>query len=131
VLPTDIAELTGDVLRHRLVLSYEALADGIAPDTIIMAVLRTMPAPEVVTQPHHAPVGAARPIGSGGMHPHAAYLPPRPAAHSAGSDAGAGRAPVSGGGVASESAAADSATAGGAAAGSAAPDEADFPVQLR
>jgi MoxR-like ATPase len=26
VLPTDVAELTGDVLRHRMVLSYEALA---------------------------------------------------------------------------------------------------------
>ena len=35
VLPHDVAELALDVLRHRLVLSYEALADDVDPDTII------------------------------------------------------------------------------------------------
>ena len=32
VVPPDIAELAPDVLRHRLVLSYEALADRVTPD---------------------------------------------------------------------------------------------------
>jgi MoxR-like ATPase len=47
VLPEDVAELALDVLRHRIVLSYEALADDIAADLIITKVLDAVPAPEV------------------------------------------------------------------------------------
>jgi MoxR-like ATPase len=50
VLPQDVAELALDVLRHRLVLSYEALADDVDPDTIITAVLNAVRMPEVVLQ---------------------------------------------------------------------------------
>jgi MoxR-like ATPase len=50
VLPHDLAELVLDVLRHRLVLSYEALADDIDADTIITRVRRAVPAPDVVLQ---------------------------------------------------------------------------------
>ncbi|MBV9593264.1 MAG: MoxR family ATPase [Actinobacteria bacterium] len=50
VLPQDVSELALDVLRHRLVLSYEALADDIDPDTIITGVLKAVRAPEVVLQ---------------------------------------------------------------------------------
>jgi MoxR-like ATPase len=50
VLPQDVAELALEVLRHRLVLSYEALADDIDPDTVITAVLKAVRAPEVVLQ---------------------------------------------------------------------------------
>ncbi len=39
VLPEDVRELALDVLRHRIVLSYEALADDITADTIITKVL--------------------------------------------------------------------------------------------
>ncbi len=35
VLPEDVTDLVPDVLRHRLVLSYEALADGQTPDMLI------------------------------------------------------------------------------------------------
>jgi MoxR-like ATPase len=35
VLPEDVVDLVPDVLRHRLVLSYEALADGLSADTLI------------------------------------------------------------------------------------------------
>jgi MoxR-like ATPase len=31
VLPEDITDLVPDVMRHRLVLSYEALAEGLTP----------------------------------------------------------------------------------------------------
>ena len=34
-LPEDVADLVPDVLRHRLVLSYEALADGITADELM------------------------------------------------------------------------------------------------
>ncbi len=48
VLPDDVGELALDVLRHRVVLSYEALADDITADTIITKVLDAVAAPEVV-----------------------------------------------------------------------------------
>jgi MoxR-like ATPase len=35
VLPEDLTDLVPDVLRHRLVLSYEALTEGLTPDEII------------------------------------------------------------------------------------------------
>ena len=50
VLPHDVRELALDVLRHRIVLSYEALADDVDPDTVIAGVLRAVPVPEVVLQ---------------------------------------------------------------------------------
>jgi len=37
--PEDIQNVAPDVLRHRLVLSFEAEADGVEPDTIIQGVL--------------------------------------------------------------------------------------------
>jgi MoxR-like ATPase len=37
--PEDIQAVAPDVLRHRLVLSFEAEADGIAPDTVIKGIL--------------------------------------------------------------------------------------------
>jgi MoxR-like ATPase len=48
VLPHDVDELALDVLRHRLVLSYEALADDVDADTIVTRVLGAVSAPEVV-----------------------------------------------------------------------------------
>ncbi|CAN5334637.1 MoxR family ATPase [soil metagenome] len=50
VLPHDLAEIVLDVLRHRVVLSYEALADDIDADAIITRVLRAVPAPDVALQ---------------------------------------------------------------------------------
>jgi MoxR-like ATPase len=50
VLPYDVSELAPDVLRHRIVLSYEALADDVSADNIIARVLDAVPEPEVVLQ---------------------------------------------------------------------------------
>jgi MoxR-like ATPase len=50
MLPQDVGELALDVLRHRLVLSYEALADDVVPDDIIARVLQAVRVPEVVLQ---------------------------------------------------------------------------------
>ncbi len=41
----DIRAVAPLALRHRLVLGYEAVADGVAPDTIIAEVLAAHPAP--------------------------------------------------------------------------------------
>ena len=50
VLPYDVRELAADVLRHRVVLSYEALADDVSADDIIARVRDAVPEPEVVLQ---------------------------------------------------------------------------------
>ena len=46
-LPQDLKDLALDVLRHRLVLTYQALAEEIKPDEIIGAVLDAVPAPKI------------------------------------------------------------------------------------
>jgi MoxR-like ATPase len=46
-LPTDIVAIAPDVLRHRLVLSYEALAEDATADDILGTVLSTIPLPKV------------------------------------------------------------------------------------
>ena len=45
-LPEDMTGLVGDVLRHRLVLSYEALAEGFDADTVIQRVMKKIPVPD-------------------------------------------------------------------------------------
>jgi MoxR-like ATPase len=45
-LPEDVADLVPDVLRHRLVLSYTALAEGKTPDAIIQEVMKAAPMPD-------------------------------------------------------------------------------------
>ncbi|NOY14440.1 MAG: MoxR family ATPase [Deltaproteobacteria bacterium] len=45
VLPEDIQQLAFDVLRHRLLLSYEAEAEGITPDRIVSELLARIPVP--------------------------------------------------------------------------------------
>ncbi len=47
VLPEDVESLAHDVLRHRLVLTYEALADEIDADTILDRVVAAVKAPAV------------------------------------------------------------------------------------
>src|SRR3546814_13247659 len=41
VVPQDVIEVIPDVLRHRLVLSYDAMADEVTPDAVIHRVLHT------------------------------------------------------------------------------------------
>jgi MoxR-like ATPase len=44
-LPEDVTDLVPDVLRHRLSLTYEALADGMNADALIDLVLKKVPVP--------------------------------------------------------------------------------------
>jgi MoxR-like ATPase len=46
-MPEDVASLFHDALRHRVVLSYEALAADVRPDQVLDAVLEAIPQPEV------------------------------------------------------------------------------------
>ena len=43
VLPDDVTALAPDVLRHRLLLTYESEADGVTPDELIKALLAATP----------------------------------------------------------------------------------------
>jgi MoxR-like ATPase len=55
VTSDDVRALAKDALRHRLVLSYQALAEGITPDAILDKVLAAVPMPEVsLTRPSMA-----------------------------------------------------------------------------
>ena len=56
-LPEDMTGLVGDVMRHRLVLSYEALADGLNADGIIRQVMQKIPAPDKPLAPHEQGAG--------------------------------------------------------------------------
>ncbi|MEU4239833.1 MoxR family ATPase [Actinoplanes sp. NPDC026619] len=46
VVPDDVTDLAFDVLRHRLVLSYEALSDEVTPDMILSKILANLSIPE-------------------------------------------------------------------------------------
>jgi MoxR-like ATPase len=45
VLPEDMSDLVTDVLRHRIVLSYEALSEGLTPDALVGKIMAKVPAP--------------------------------------------------------------------------------------
>jgi len=46
VLPQELVDMALDVMRHRLVLSYEALSDDITADDILTRVMSALPVPE-------------------------------------------------------------------------------------
>ncbi len=79
-LPQDVTDVAADVLKHRLVLSYDALADGIAAEAITERILAAVPVPQVsprqsaerrditgpIPRPGPVPVGFTGGVG----HPH-------------------------------------------------------------
>jgi len=52
VLPEDVIDITPDVLRHRVVLSNEALSDGTSADELISQILKAIPKPEKMLENH-------------------------------------------------------------------------------
>jgi MoxR-like ATPase len=52
VLPQDVSDLVPDVFRHRLVLTYEALAEGITADQVIRRIMQQIPAPDKPLETH-------------------------------------------------------------------------------
>ncbi|HEY6594940.1 MAG TPA: MoxR family ATPase [Asanoa sp.] len=57
VLPQDVQDIAPDILRHRLVLSYDALADDIPADQIVARVMAAVPMPSVTPRQHANPPG--------------------------------------------------------------------------
>src|SRR5690606_33203095 len=66
-LPQDVQDIAPDVLRHRLVLSYDALADDVPPDHIVGRIMSTIPLPSV------APRQSATPYPPNGAAPAGAW----------------------------------------------------------
>ncbi len=126
VLPQDVLDITVDVLRHRLVLSYDALADGVPADHVVKRILQTVPLPQVTPRqraggfgpsvpggptvpgfggpagpaPQFGPPGVPGPGPQFGPPPVQAPQPPRPqvpAAQVPGAPGGPGAAPAPGG----------------------------------
>jgi MoxR-like ATPase len=58
VLPDDVSDLVPDVLRHRLALSYEALADDLTADAIIERIVAKVPKPDKPMAHPSSPSGA-------------------------------------------------------------------------
>jgi MoxR-like ATPase len=56
VVPQDVADVAHDVMRHRIIPSYEALSDGVTTDDIIARVEKAIPAPAQTLQAHVAAV---------------------------------------------------------------------------
>ncbi|MEY2818223.1 MAG: MoxR-like ATPase [Chloroflexota bacterium] len=52
VLPQDVLDMALDVIRHRLVLSYEALSDEVTSDEILSKILDRIPVPVVPLNEH-------------------------------------------------------------------------------
>jgi MoxR-like ATPase len=46
-LPQDVLDMAFDVIRHRLVLSYEALSDNVSADDVLKKILDRIPIPVV------------------------------------------------------------------------------------
>ena len=57
-LPDDVRDVALDVMRHRLVLSYEALSDNVQSDDILNRLMEAVPMPEVPLREY----ASARPV---------------------------------------------------------------------
>ena len=90
VVPQDVLEVIPDVLRHRLVLSYDALADEVSPEDIIARVLQTVGLPQVAAQA----VAPTAPVPAGAAMPPAPNdAQPQPSAPVAAGGATSGNTP--------------------------------------
>ncbi len=47
VLPQDVFDVSRDILRHRVLLGYDAVADGVEADAVVERIVGTVPAPRV------------------------------------------------------------------------------------
>ncbi|HET6967895.1 MAG TPA: ATPase, partial [Ornithinibacter sp.] len=69
VLPGDVADVAHDVMSHRLLLSFDAVADGVDPRDVVAAVLAAVAPPRVAPSQEHDGSGS----GLAGVAPSAAH----------------------------------------------------------
>ena len=58
VLPQDVLDMALDVMRHRVVLTYEALSDNVTSDTLLQKIFDRIPIPVVPLHEHNVRVNA-------------------------------------------------------------------------
>jgi MoxR-like ATPase len=46
-LPQDVSDVAPEVIRHRLLLTYEGLAAGVSPEHVVAALMERNPAPQI------------------------------------------------------------------------------------
>ncbi|UCH25819.1 MAG: AAA family ATPase [Trueperaceae bacterium] len=63
-LPEDVRDLAPEVLRHRFILSYEALADEVELEGILSKIIAAVPPPHIHLGDPHRPSRSADPSGS-------------------------------------------------------------------
>lgn len=82
VVPQDVFDVARDVLRHRIMLSYEALAKDLSADDIINRVLSVVPAASISPLPHDGSFASApttsAPAPTATPGPAAAVMAPPP-----------------------------------------------------
>ncbi|MCF6468950.1 ATPase [Nonomuraea sp. MG754425] len=61
VLPEDVRDLAHDVMAHRLVLSFDALADGVPPRQVVDRVVAAVPLPVIAPSQETPPYELPRP----------------------------------------------------------------------
>src|SRR5659263_567942 len=79
VVPDDVKSLRHPVLRHRLVRTYDALANNVTPESLIDAVFAAVPVPLAVREPGvtaREPAGTAGPAGGAAGRRAARGAPP-------------------------------------------------------
>nr|WP_311132372.1 MoxR family ATPase [Nonomuraea gerenzanensis]SBO95585.1 MoxR-like ATPase [Nonomuraea gerenzanensis] len=58
LLPDDVRDVAVDVMSHRLMLTFDALADGIDPESVVKQILQAVPHPSSsgtrTVEPHHS-----------------------------------------------------------------------------
>src|SRR5207244_12991802 len=54
VLPQDVYDIAPAVLRHRLLLSYEAIADGVTAEHVVKRIVGSVLAPRLAPSQDHA-----------------------------------------------------------------------------
>jgi MoxR-like ATPase len=65
-LPQDLLDIAPDILRHRLVLSYDALADDIPADHIVARIMQSVPMPSVASRQGTSPANGGPANGAPG-----------------------------------------------------------------
>jgi MoxR-like ATPase len=50
VLPDDVKELAVEVIAHRLVLSFDAVADGVSAESVVQRLIEAVPPPRIAPQ---------------------------------------------------------------------------------
>jgi len=88
VLPQDVLDVAVDVLAHRLVLTYDAIADGVPATHVVRRILQAVPLPQVAPRqraggpiemaPPAAPAAPSQPLVYGSAAPAQAPQTPKP-----------------------------------------------------